>query len=109
MYDIMSTIISGTASDIPLTGAVTCKPGKGTGRLIGGNMVVFQHCDARKLTLLLNDRLLNLDEDIAVESPTHKSTQHRATRTISAQAKSLLNRFDRAAMYSATLEISFSE
>ncbi len=74
-----------------------------------GNMVVFQHCDARKLTLLLNDRLLNLDEDIAVESPTHKSTQHRAARTISVQAKSLLNRFDRAAMYSATLEISFSE
>jgi len=74
-----------------------------------GNTVVFEHSDAKKVTLLLSDRLLNLDEVVTVESPTHQSSQHRAVRTIMAQAKSLSNRFDRPSMYSATFDVSFSE
>ena len=74
-----------------------------------GNTIVFDHSDAKQVTLLLSDRLLNLDEVITVESPTHKSSEHKATRTIMAQATSLSDRFDRPSMYSATIDVSLSE
>jgi muramoyltetrapeptide carboxypeptidase len=41
-YQQMLSLLQG-ATSIPLPGAITQNPGTGTGRLIGGNLVVFQH------------------------------------------------------------------
>ena len=87
----------------------TAKAGDKIVAQVQGNRISFEHCDASTVTLLLSDQLLNLDEEVTLESPTHQSSQHRAIRTINAQAQALLHRLDRASMYSATVEFSFSE
>ncbi len=43
MYNIMHSILNGMAENIFLTGSTISKPGVDTGRLIGGNLIVFQH------------------------------------------------------------------
>ncbi len=91
------------------TQASEAKAGDKIVATLKGNTIVFEHSDAKQVTLLLSDRLLNLDEVITVESPAHKSSEHKATRTIMTQATSLSDRLDRPSMYSATLDVSFSE
>jgi muramoyltetrapeptide carboxypeptidase len=43
LYQQMMSVLMGTATDIPLMDSVVKKPGMGTGRLIGGNLIAFQH------------------------------------------------------------------
>jgi muramoyltetrapeptide carboxypeptidase len=43
LYEQMMGMINGTAHDIPMTDAIIHRPGIGTGRLIGGNLSVFQY------------------------------------------------------------------
>ena len=91
------------------TQANEAKAGDKVTATLKGNMIVFDHSDAKQVTLLLSDRFLNLDEVITVESPAHKLSEHKAIRTIMAQATSLSDRFDRPSMYSATIDVSLSE
>lgn len=59
-----------------------------------------------KLTLLLHDRLLSLDEPITVRGIDGNQTQFRVSRTIKALAASLQQRDDPTAMAQATLDIT---
>jgi pimeloyl-ACP methyl ester carboxylesterase len=65
----------------------------------------IQTSSVATLTLLLNDRLLNLDQPITVIRPDGTKSEHRVTRTISAMATSLQQRNDPQGLASASLSV----
>ena len=67
-----------------------------------------QKSSASTLTLLLNDRLLNLDLPIAVILPDGTKSEHRVIRTVSAMAASLQERNDPQGLVEASIAVMIS-
>ena len=67
-----------------------------------------QKSSASTLTLLLNDRLLNLDLPIAVILPDGTKSEHRVIRTVSAMAASLQERNDPQGLVEASIAVTIS-
>lgn len=69
------------------------------------NTVTIEKCSAKQLTLLLSDRLLNLDKPVTVvrsDGSQINSTSARTARTI---AESMQSRSDNSGLHSATVTI----
>ena len=75
---------------------------------VEGNEIHIEHSDAATVSVLLNDRLLNLDEPVTVTLPSGAMSQRPVIRTIRSIAESALERFDQSAAYSAQLDVSLS-
>ena len=73
------------------------------------NEIVIEHCDAKEITILLSDSLLDLDKSVSVKLPSGATSQHVVKRTIADIAESLAKRFDKAACYSARIDLPISE
>ena len=76
---------------------------------VSENEISIEHCDAKAITLLLSDSLLNLDNPVSVKLPSRVKSQHEVKRTIADIARSLAQRCDRPATFSATLQIPIGE
>ena len=76
---------------------------------VNGNEISVEHCDAKAITILLSDSLLDLDKSVSVTLPSGATSQHNVKRTIANIAGSLAKRFDKAACYSATIDLPISE
>lgn len=76
---------------------------------VSENEISIEHCDAKAITLLLSDSLLNLDKTVSVKLPSGATSQHEVKRTIADIARSLAQRCDRPATFSATLQIPIGE
>lgn len=68
----------------------------------------IQKSSAVTLTVLLNDRLLNLDLPIQVVLPDGTESEYRVTRTVGALATSLRQRNDPLGLASATISLTIS-
>lgn len=76
---------------------------------VNENEISIEHCDAKAITILLSDPLLDLDKSVSVRLPSGVTSQHNVKRTIADIAGSLANRFDRSACYSARIDLHISE
>ena len=76
---------------------------------VNENEISVEYCDAKTITILLSDRLLDLDKSVSVRLPSGATSHHNVKRTIADIAGSLAKRFDKAAYYSATIDLSISE
>jgi hypothetical protein len=76
---------------------------------VNENEICIEHSDAKAITILLSDSLLNLDKSVSVTLPSGATSQHVVKRTIADIAGSLAKRFDKAACYSARIDLSISE
>jgi hypothetical protein len=68
--------------------------------------IQIQKSSAATLTLLLNDRLLNLDLPITVILPDGTKSEHRVIRTVSAMATSLQQRNDPQCLAEASISVT---
>ena len=68
----------------------------------------IQKSSAATLTLLLNDRLLNLDSPITVVLPDGTKSEHRVTRSVRSLATSLQQRNDLQGLSSASLTLAIA-
>ncbi len=84
------------------------KTGDRLNATVTGNEIQIEHSDATAVSVLLNDQLVNLDQPVNITLPSGVVSQHSVTRTIRNIAMSLSERFDKAAVYSATIDISIS-
>ena len=66
----------------------------------------IQKSSAATLTLLLNDRLLNLDLPITIVLPDGTKSEHHVTRTVSSLATSLQQRNDPQSLASASISLT---
>ena len=73
------------------------------------NEISIEHCDAKAITILLSDSLLDLDKSVSVKLPSGATSQHDVKRTIADIAGSLAQRFDKPACYSARIDLPISE
>ena len=76
---------------------------------VNGNEISIEYCDAKGITLLLSDSLLDLDNTVCVKLPSGATSQHDVKRTIADIAESLTERFDKGACYSARIVLPISE
>ncbi|MBC7968137.1 MAG: dienelactone hydrolase family protein [Fuerstia sp.] len=76
---------------------------------VNDNEIFIEHCDAKAITLLLSDSLLNLDNPVTVKLPSGATSQYEVKRTIADIARSLAERYDRPATFSATIQIPIGE
>ena len=76
---------------------------------VNGNEISIEYCDAKGITLLLSDSLLDLDNPVCVKLPSGATSQHDVKRTIADIAESLTERFDKGACYSARIVLPISE
>ncbi len=76
---------------------------------VNGNEISIEYCDAKGITLLLSDSLLDLDNPVCVKLPSGATSQHDVKRTIADIADSLTERFDKGACYSARIVLPISE
>ena len=86
----------------------TAKAGDRIMASVKGNEIHIEHSDAATVSVLLNDRLLNLDEPVTVTLPSGAMSQRTVIRTIRSIAESALERFDQSAAYSAQIDVSLS-
>ncbi len=73
---------------------------------IEGSVITVSANREMKLTLMLHDRLLSLDEPVTVRGSDGSQNQFRVSRTMTALVSSLQQRDDPRAMAQATLDIS---
>lgn len=76
---------------------------------VSENEISIDYCDANAITLWLSDNLLNLDESVNVKLPSGATSQYEVKRTIAEIARSLAQRYDRPATFSATIQIPIGE
>lgn len=76
---------------------------------VNKNEIFFERCDAKAISILLSDRLLDLNKSVSVQLPSGVTSQHDVKRTIANIAGSLANRMDKAACYSARIDLPVSE
>ena len=76
---------------------------------LDGNSVQIEKCSAGQLTLLMNDRLLNLDQPVKITRPDGTFTEQTLVRTIATVAESLKERNDPAGLVTATAKIDLSD
>jgi len=76
---------------------------------VNENEIFIEHCDAKEITILLSDSLLDLDKSVSVKLPSGATSRHDVKRTIADIAGSLAKRFDKAACYSARIDLPISE
>jgi hypothetical protein len=76
---------------------------------VNGNEIAIEHCDAKVITILLSDSLLDLDKSVSVKLPSGVISQYDVKRTIAQIAESLAERFDKAACYSAKIDLQIRE
>lgn len=75
---------------------------------VKGNEIHFEHSDAANVSVLLSDRLLNLDEAISIKLPSGATSRQTVHRSIRHMAESVAERFDRPGIYSARIEVSIT-
>ena len=76
---------------------------------VNENEISIEHCDSKTITILLSDNMLDLDKSVSVKLPSGATSRHDVKRTIADIAVSLANRFDKAATFSATIQIPIAE
>ena len=76
---------------------------------VNENEISIEHCDAKAISILLSDNLLDLDKSVSVKLPSGVTSQHDVKRTIAEIAGSLAKRLDKAACYSARIDMPINE
>ncbi len=76
---------------------------------VNENEISIEHCDSKTITILLSDNMLDLDKSVSVRLPSGATSRHAVKRTITDIEASLANRFDKAATFSATIQIPIGE
>ncbi len=74
-----------------------------------GNKINIEKAPPGKLTLLLRDDMLNLDEEVVVVSGDKELWRGKAQRTVKSIAETLLDRGDPTATFSSQVEIDVTE
>jgi len=74
-----------------------------------GNKITIEQAPKGKLTLLLRDDMLNLDDEVVVVKGEKELWRGRATRTIESLAETLLDRGDPLATFSVAVALEISE
>ena len=72
---------------------------------IDGNTINIEQCDYSKLTIYINDRMLDLDKKVKVVCKGKKLFNKKVKRTIAALHKSLVKRNDRSYAFPAMIEV----
>jgi hypothetical protein len=72
---------------------------------IDGNTINIEQCDYSKLTIYINDRMLDLDKKVKVVCNGKKLFNKKVKRTIAALHKSLAKRNDRSYAFPAMIEL----
>ncbi len=88
-----------------LVDATNAKAGDRIVATRAGNRITVEGAPAGKLTLLLRDDMLNLDEEVAVVRGDQELWRGKATRTVESLAATLADRGDRAAMFSGRVDV----
>lgn len=88
------------------TDLASAKAGNEIISTVSEQAIHIQKSSAATLTLLLNDRLLNLDLPITVVLPDGKKSEHHVTRTVSSLATSLQQRNDPQCLASVSLSLT---
>jgi len=81
------------------------KAGDGAVATVNGNSIHIEKCDVSSLGLLLNDRLLNLDQPVRIIRPDGTSVDQTPVRTIATIAGCLKERNDPAGVATAAAAI----
>ena len=79
--------------------------GKSVVASIDGNTVNIEHCDYSRLTIYLNDNMLNLDKKVTVRYKGKKIARKKLKRTIYNLYSTLNTRNDRSYAFPCILEI----
>ncbi len=87
------------------TELATAKAGDEVIASVKEQQIHLEKCSATKLTLLLNDRLLNLDSAVTLVTPEGATSEHKVIRTIASLAASLRERNDPQSLYNASIAI----
>ncbi len=74
-----------------------------------GNKIAIEQAPKGKLTLLLRDDLLNLDDEVIVMKGEKEVWRGKATRTIAALHSTMLDRGDPSATFSAQVDVELVE
>ena len=72
---------------------------------IEGNTINIEQCDYSKLTISLNDRLVNLDKKVTIRHKGKKIARIKPRRTIAALHRTLGQRNDRSYAFPCTVDI----
>ena len=72
---------------------------------IDGNTIKIEQCDYSKLTIYINDRMLDLDKKVKVVCNGKKLFNKKVKRTIATLHKSLAKRNDRSYAFPAMIEV----
>ena len=72
---------------------------------IDGNVINIEQCDYSKLTIYINDRMLDLDKKVKVVCKGKKLFKKKVKRTIATLHKSLAKRNDRSYAFPAMIEV----
>ena len=72
---------------------------------IDGNTINIEQCDYSKLTIYINDRMLDLDKKVKVVCNGKKLFNKKVKRTIATLHKSLAKRNDRSYAFPAMIEV----
>jgi hypothetical protein len=75
---------------------------------VSEQQIRIQKTSLATLTLLLNDRLMNLDMPVTVVLPDGTTSEHRVNRSVSSLATSLQQRNDPAGLTSASISLMIS-
>lgn len=87
------------------TELVTSKAGDEVIASTKDQRIHIEKCSATKLTILLNDRLLDLDTAITLITPAGATSEHNVVRTIASLATSLRERNDPHSLHTASILI----
>ena len=79
--------------------------GKRVEARIEGNTIHIEHCDYSKLTIYLNDYMLNLDKKVTIMYKGKKIKSKKLQRTIANMYRSLNERNDRSYAFPAYIEV----
>ncbi len=74
-----------------------------------GNIITIEQAPKGKLTLLLRDDMLNLDDEVVVKKGEKELWRGNATRTIASLHSTLVDRGDPLATFSAQVDIELAE
>lgn len=88
-------------------GTETLRPGTIVRATLNGSRINLEPGDADELLIYVNDRMLNLDEDIVIQSNGSELFKGRVDRTIKTLSKTLTQRGDPASVFSGEIVVSF--
>ena len=71
------------------------------------NTITIEKCSAKQLTLLLSDRLVDLDRPVIVVRPDGSQITHTVSRSVGTIARSLQSRNDGSGLHSAEVTLEF--